>query len=114
MHCEDPVCMIECPTGAIYRDIDQGQVIINDKTCIGCSACANNCPYDAIRMVEIRHANGDFIRDSESQKPIVKATKCDLCFDQLGGPACQRACPHGALVRMDMHDIKSLADWSDR
>ena len=114
MHCEDPVCMIECPTGAIHRNIEEGQVMINDYTCIGCSACANNCPYQAIRMVEVRHENGDFIRDDQKHAPIVKATKCDLCSDQWGGPACQRACPHDALVRMDMRDVKGLADWTNR
>ena len=44
MHCEDPVCMIECPTGAIHRNLQGGQVVVNDRTCIGCSACSNNCP----------------------------------------------------------------------
>src|SRR5439155_5433887 len=54
MHCVDPVCMIGCPTGAIHRDDFGGQVVINPATCIGCKACFNNCPYEAIRMVEIR------------------------------------------------------------
>jgi CRP-like cAMP-binding protein len=54
MHCVDPICMIGCPTGAIHRDAFGGQVVINPVTCIGCKACFNNCPYDAIRMVEIR------------------------------------------------------------
>lgn len=114
MHCEDPVCMIECPTGAIHRNLAEGQVMINDQTCIGCSACANNCPYEAIRMVDVRHSSGDFIRDDQRHAPIVKATKCDLCAAQWSGPACQRACPHDALVRMDMRDIHSLANWYDR
>ena len=114
MHCEDPVCMIECPTGAIHRHVEEGQVTINDQTCIGCSACASNCPYNAIRMVEIRHEGGDFIRDDKKHAPIVKATKCDLCADQWGGPACQRACPHDALVRMDMSDVQQLTDWYTR
>jgi len=114
MHCQDPVCMIECPTGAISRHEKEGIVQINDRTCIGCSTCANNCPYDAIRMVEIREQDGSFIRDSLTKLPIVKATKCDLCVDQLGGPACQRACPHDALVRMDMRQIDELADWQNR
>jgi Fe-S-cluster-containing dehydrogenase component/CRP-like cAMP-binding protein len=114
MHCEDPVCMIECPTGAIHRDLYEGQVVINDDTCIGCSACARNCSYDAIRMVEIRSPDGDFIRDDQKHLPINKATKCDLCVDQLGGPACQRACPHDALVRVDMRDVESLAEGLNR
>ncbi|MBI1902580.1 MAG: cyclic nucleotide-binding domain-containing protein [Planctomycetia bacterium] len=114
MHCQDPVCMIECPTGAIHRDLHEGQVVINDQTCIGCGACAKNCPYDAIRMVEIRHASGGFMCDETTHAPIVKATKCDLCVDQWGGPACQRACPHDALVRMDMRKVQSLANWQNR
>jgi Fe-S-cluster-containing dehydrogenase component/CRP-like cAMP-binding protein len=111
MHCSDPVCMIECPTGAIHRDLHEGRVVINDATCIGCSACAKNCPYDAIRMVDIRDRNGGFIRDAVTAQPIQKATKCDLCIDQLGGPACQRACPHDALVRVDMRDVETLGEW---
>ena len=106
--------MIECPTGAISRREEKGYVSINDLTCIGCNTCANNCPYDAIRMVEIRHQNGSFIRDSKTRAPVVKATKCDLCADQWGGPACQRACPHDALVRIDMRDIGHVADWKNR
>jgi Fe-S-cluster-containing dehydrogenase component/CRP-like cAMP-binding protein len=114
MHCQDPVCMIECPTGAISRHAGEGVVQINDATCVGCASCANNCPYHAIRMVEIRREDGSFIRDSATQLPIVKATKCDLCVDQLGGPACQRACPHDALIRMDMREIDRIADWRSR
>ena len=113
MHCADPVCMIGCPTGAIHRHAFGGEVVINQATCIGCKACANNCPYDAIRMVEIREEAGQFMVDKE-MKPIVKATKCDLCVEQMGGPACERACPHGALKRMNMNDLALLADWLAR
>ena len=114
MHCQDPVCMIECPTGAISRQQAEGEVTINDSTCVGCGACAKNCPYEAIRMVEIRDDQGLFIRATKDRKPIPKATKCDLCVDQRGGPACQRACPHDALARVDMGDVESLAAWLQR
>jgi Fe-S-cluster-containing dehydrogenase component/CRP-like cAMP-binding protein len=113
MHCADPVCMIGCPTGAIHRAAFGGQVVINQATCIGCTICANNCPYDAIRMVEIRSEDGVFMVDAE-QKPILKATKCDLCVQQYGGPACQRACPHDALIRADMTDVNTLSNWLNR
>ncbi len=113
MHCVDPVCLIGCPTGAIHRTQD-GLVTIDDTTCIGCATCANSCPYDNIRMVEIRDEKGDFIVDQETQLPIVKATKCDLCLEQPGGPACQRACPHDALVRIDLRDREQLVDWLAR
>jgi Fe-S-cluster-containing dehydrogenase component len=111
MHCVDPVCMIGCPTGAIHRESFAGQVTINPATCIGCKVCFTNCPYGAIRMVEIRDRSGEFLVDKEG-KPILKATKCDLCIDQLGGPACQRACPHGALVRLNLTDLDSVAAWT--
>jgi Fe-S-cluster-containing dehydrogenase component/CRP-like cAMP-binding protein len=110
MHCADPVCMIGCPTGAIHRESFAGQVVINPDTCIGCKACFNNCPYDAIRMVEVRDTNGEFLVDQE-MKPIAKATKCDLCVENHGGPACERACPHGALSRLNLNNLDALAKW---
>jgi len=107
MHCVDPVCMVGCPTGAISRRVG-GEVAINDETCIGCSTCANACPYDNIRMVEISDTDGNPAVDEQTHKPIVKATKCDLCVDNKGGPACERACPHDALSRVDLTDTATL------
>jgi Fe-S-cluster-containing dehydrogenase component/CRP-like cAMP-binding protein len=114
MHCIDPVCMIGCPTGAIGRDADTGTVRINDVTCIGCSTCANSCPYEAIRMVEIRDPSGAFLVDQSTQQSIQKATKCDFCAGQLTGPACQNACPHDALVRVDMAELGDVTKWLGR
>ncbi len=113
MHCADPVCMIGCPTGAIHRDAFGGEVVINPDSCIGCAACANNCPYGSIRMVEVRDASGAILTASDA-KPILKATKCDLCNDQLGGPACERACPHDALKRINLTTLDELVPWLRR
>ncbi|QDU01854.1 Iron-sulfur protein [Gimesia chilikensis] len=110
LHCVDPVCMIECPTGAIYRDLGQGDIVINDQTCIGCAQCASNCPFDAIRMVDIRDSRGNLIVDSKTHAPLTQATKCDLCIDQRTGPACERACPHDALFRVDMQDAVQVEE----
>jgi Fe-S-cluster-containing dehydrogenase component len=110
MHCADPVCMIGCPTGAIHRESFAGQVVINPATCIGCKSCFTNCPYDAIRMVEVRDERGELLVDQE-MKPIAKATKCDLCVENHGGPACERACPHGALERMNLNNLDALSKW---
>ncbi len=110
MHCADPVCMIGCPTGAIHRSLSGGMVIINDDTCIGCETCANSCPYSNIRMVSINDENGHHILDPQNHKPIVKATKCDLCADQITGPACAFACPHEALKRVDFRDVTWTGD----
>jgi len=108
MHCADPVCMIGCPTGAIHRTLQSGTVVINDDTCIGCGTCANSCPYDNILMVGINDVRGKAILDPVDQKPILKATKCDLCTEQIGGPACVRACPHDALRRVDFRDFSIM------
>mgnify|MGYP001601872782 CR=1 FL=1 len=113
MHCTDPVCMIGCPTGAIHRDAFEGEVVINPATCIGCTACANNCPYGSIRMVEVRDERGRVLVANDA-KPIVKATKCDLCLDQYGGPACERACPHDALKRINLNTLDDLVAWLHR
>jgi Fe-S-cluster-containing dehydrogenase component/CRP-like cAMP-binding protein len=114
MHCLDPVCMIGCPTGAIGRDEETGNVTINDNTCIGCSTCSNSCPYDNIQMVAINDRKGLPIVDKVNGDPILKATKCDLCSEQLGGPACQRACPHDALIRIDLSTPDSVTAWTKR
>ena len=114
MHCQDPVCMIGCPTGAIHRDSAHGRVVINDLTCIGCATCANSCPYDNIQMVAARAGDGRPFYDKATNQPIQKAAKCDFCSTQITGPACVNACPHDALVRMDMRSVDKLADWMDQ
>jgi Fe-S-cluster-containing dehydrogenase component/CRP-like cAMP-binding protein len=114
MHCVDPVCMIGCPTGAIGRDPVSGVVRINDRTCIGCNVCAQSCPYDNIQMVEIRDSRGALLIDAATQQPLVQATKCDLCAGLTGGPACQQACPHDALVRLDLGNLGELSTWTSR
>lgn len=114
MHCEDPVCMIGCPTGAIHRDHDSGLVQINAETCIGCKTCAESCPYDNIRMVPSSDAQGRGRIDQSSGLPILLASKCDLCASHNGVPACQAACPHDALVRIDLSDISQLSHCVQR
>jgi len=114
MQCEDPVCMIGCPTGAIHRDESTGVVRIAEPICIGCGVCANSCPYDNIDMVSVRDQKGRPYTDGASGKPIQKATKCDMCTSLPSGPACQAACPHDALVRIDLTESPPLEDWLRR
>lgn len=90
-HCVDPVCMIDCPTGAIHRTA-AGEVIIED-TCIGCSSCANRCPWGNITMVETPRLVDGIPRER-------LANKCDLCagYDE---PNCVHNCPTGAILRVE-------------
>ncbi len=100
-HCQDPVCLIGCPTGAIRR-ANVGEVVeINEDVCIGCGNCANNCPYDAIVM----HPTGeqwdqDALPKSLRGQDRLVASKCDLCYDSGHGPACVRSCPQGCAFRV--------------
>ena len=114
MHCEDPVCMIGCPTGSIARDAETGVVAIHEPICIGCGTCANACPYQNIQMASIQDQRGKPYLDSASGKPITKATKCDMCSSQPSGPACAAACPHDALVRIDLTESPPLQKWLDQ
>ncbi len=111
MHCLDPVCMIGCPTGAIARNPTTGTVSVHEPICVGCGTCAAACPYQNIQMVEVRDPQGRFYRDEKTELPILKATKCDMCQTQPSGPACAAACPHDALVRIDLSNVDALRDW---
>ncbi len=100
-HCHDPVCLVGCPTGAIHRAAVGDVVEIVDDLCIGCKACANNCPYDAIVM----HETGaiwpqDMLPEMLRGRPQLLASKCDLCYKTNHGPACVSNCPHGCAVRV--------------
>ncbi len=113
-HCADPVCLIGCPTGAIRRT-DVGDVVaIEDSLCIGCSSCANNCPYDAIVMHETGEVwPADMIPEGLRGKERLLASKCDLCYTDPAGPACVRSCPHGCAIRVgDVQEFKNLL-WKE-
>ena len=94
-HCKNPECLVDCPTGAIFRDA-AGAVHIREELCTGCGACAKACPWDNVRMAEVRPKGG---------RPV--ATKCDQCEQRAGGPACVSACPVEALVRIEGRELSS-------
>jgi CRP-like cAMP-binding protein/Fe-S-cluster-containing hydrogenase component 2 len=111
-HCQDPVCLIGCPTGAIRRAAVGDVVEIDEKLCIGCKTCANKCPYDAIIMYETGETwPGDMIPEGLRGKEQQIATKCDLCYTDPAGPACVRSCPHGCAFRVGTLDEFQQLLW---
>jgi CRP-like cAMP-binding protein/Fe-S-cluster-containing hydrogenase component 2/thioredoxin reductase len=127
-HCEHPHCMADCPPNAIRRGAD-GEVFIDD-TCIGCGNCERNCPYGVIRMDSVPPPKPSLLEwiffgrgpgpgepsKSWRKKNAVpgiespkKAIKCDMCAGIDGGPACVRACPTGAAIRVSPEDFLSVA-----
>ena len=127
-HCEHPHCMADCPPNAIHRGPD-GEVFIDD-TCIGCGNCQRNCPYGVIRMeaeppkkpgllswmmLGMGPGPGEPSKkwsyknaDPNVAKPK-KAIKCDMCSGIDGGPACVRACPTGAAIRVSPEKFLTVA-----
>jgi CRP-like cAMP-binding protein/Fe-S-cluster-containing hydrogenase component 2/thioredoxin reductase len=122
-HCEHPHCMKDCPPDAIHRAA-HGEVYIADN-CIGCGNCERNCPYGVIRMAypqgERRSGLLSWLLFGVGEAPGVsgpgsgdasgegkKATKCDMCKDLRGGPACVRACPTGAALRVSPESFLAL------
>ena len=108
MHCVDAVCLIDCPTGAIARNPQTGDVIIEEDICIGCAACANACPYDNIRMEQVDGMAGR-LPGRDGGISTMLAVKCDHCIGNKGGAACQHACPTGALVRVDPKQFRQMS-----
>ena len=115
-HCEHPHCMKDCPPDAIHR-APSGEVFISD-TCIGCGNCERNCPYGVIHMAAtppkkpsllswLLFGFGSGPGEDSSEEAHQKATggkhavKCDMCQGVKGGPACVRACPTGAAIRVN-------------
>jgi CRP-like cAMP-binding protein/thioredoxin reductase/Fe-S-cluster-containing hydrogenase component 2 len=101
-HCENPLCMIDCPPDALTRKAN-GEVVIRDS-CIGCGNCVRNCPYGVIQLVHDDKATGwkslfSWFKSDTGEQGAAKAAKCDLCEGLTGGPACVRACPTGAAFR---------------
>ena len=47
---------------------------------------------------------GDEVIIKDKDK-IKTAVKCDMCHDLKGGPACVRACPTGAAIRVSPQDF---------
>ena len=48
MHCSDAPCMAVCPVDCFYRT-EEGVVLHDKDTCIGCGYCSYACPFGAPR-----------------------------------------------------------------
>lgn len=112
-HCENPLCMLDCPPDALERRTD-GEVLIKD-TCIGCGNCVSNCPYGVIQLIhEDKSPIKRFLERlgmSFDEGPA-KAAKCDLCESLKGGPACVRSCPTGAALRLSPNQLAEIVAQS--
>ena len=89
-HCANPPCVRICPVTAMYQR-DDGIVEFDPDVCIGCKACMQACPYDAIYI------------DPNSGT----AAKCHYCAHKVDlglEPACVVVCPEHAILAGDLDD----------
>jgi Fe-S-cluster-containing dehydrogenase component/formate-dependent nitrite reductase membrane component NrfD len=92
-HCARPPCVEICPTRAMYRRSD-GIVEFDPDLCIGCKACLQACPYDAIHI----------------DPSTGTAAKCHFCAHRVEvgmEPPCVVVCPEHAIIAGDLDDADS-------
>ena len=91
-HCENPLCVEACPTGAMNKN-EYGIVTIDQDKCMGCGYCQWACPYDAPQL----------------DRSVNRMSKCDLCFDIISEdkkPSCVAGCPMRALDFGTMEELE--------
>ena len=93
-------CMDVCPTGASYKRVEDGVVLVDQDKCMGCNYCSWACPYGAR---ELDRASGTM-------------KKCTLCIDRIYDerlapedrqPSCVITCPAHARYFGDFDDPNS-------
>lgn len=92
-HCTNAPCVEICPVEALHYRED-GIVDFDNERCIGCKACMQACPYDALYI------------DPDTST----AAKCNYCAPRVDiglEPACVNVCPEHAIISGDMEDPTS-------
>jgi Fe-S-cluster-containing dehydrogenase component/formate-dependent nitrite reductase membrane component NrfD len=92
-HCSNPPCVAICPVTAMIQRPD-GIVEFDGDACIGCKACMQACPYDAIHIDPETHT----------------AAKCHFCahrIEQQLEPACVVVCPTHSIIAGDLDNPNS-------
>jgi Fe-S-cluster-containing hydrogenase component 2 len=119
--CTDQRCVDPCAYDSIKYDEQKREVVINEATCTGCTACAQSCPYGAIDMVDVepdaplfkkhfkhRLEKRDALKFGPGTGRVARtrriANKCDHCM-AYGDQACVSACPTGSLIEINAYDL---------
>ena len=87
-HCDNSPCTEICPTTALYRRAD-GIVDFDNRRCIGCKACMQACPYDALYI-------------DPNNNPAAKCNFCAHRVEMSLEPACVIVCPTQAILAGDL------------
>src|SRR5512146_902139 len=103
-HCLNPSCVASCPSGAMYKRVEDGIVLVDQHKCRGWRFCVSGCPY---KKVYFNHRSG-------------KAEKCTLCYPRIeqGQPTiCSETCVgrirYLGLVLYDADRVEEAASVPD-
>jgi Fe-S-cluster-containing hydrogenase component 2 len=120
--CTDQRCIDPCDYDSIRFDPQIREVVINESSCVGCTLCAQSCPFDAIEMVNVEDPSNPTFREQfrlrldkdgslqfgpgkgRVARPRRIANKCDHCYS-YPEQACVSACPTGALIEVSAYDL---------
>jgi anaerobic carbon-monoxide dehydrogenase iron sulfur subunit len=86
MKCANAPCKAVCPMGAISDDPQTGARLVDEKKCIGCSACVYACPFGAISVDRV----------------LKRSFVCNQCE---GDPTCVKLCPREALRYLEADEV---------
>ena len=96
-HCEEPACVLACPTEAISKRQEDGIVVVDRESCLGkdeCGKCLEACLYDSPQFGDEENA---------------KMQKCDFCLERWTDgmkPSCVDGCPNRALDAGPINEMR--------
>ena len=112
-HCDTPACVDICPTGASVKRED-GLVIVDTESCIGCESCIAACPYEGVRTLvpseptyPLDFKLGDAAVGEHVPNTVEKCTLCAERLDRGERPLCVEVCPAYARFFGDLDDESS-------
>ncbi len=98
-HCNNPLCALACPVGAITKRKADGIVVVDPVKCLGNKECRmlcqNACPWAAPQF---------------GAEEGAKVQKCDFCLDRWSEkkkPLCVESCPTRALDAGPIEELRA-------
>jgi len=93
--CGEPLCVMDCPSGALSKDEESGVVLWDDAKCVNCQLCTLACAYAGITYNSVTD----------------QVMKCDLCD---GDMPCVKSCKPRALeFKTGSHIYNTWGDMED-